>query len=510
MRNPKLLILMPLALFLAWQLVPIRNVNVAQYDEAIYLDVARSIQRTGLPVRTIDLEGRLLLDQTPLYPYSLSLMMAILGDNLRALRLITIAFALGTIALVFFVADRTRGPVAGLVAATLLAANPFFNLYSYFIRMEIFMCFFLVLATLFLSRYQEKRASGPLIAASLSITIAVLFKVIAVTFWGAAILWVAWISKGSRVRHLAWLVAPTLLGLSIWLGATLLVPGRFEAMSARWQSAIGLNSATTIDLRASISNSSWLRTISNSIVHRELTGLALIALISYAFTWRRVPRIAPLLVGFILITIAGSLVVNLKEPRHVIGIIPAICMVIGITVDWDQGWAWIRKTPIRVAGAAVLAIVFLWALSPLRLPDTESRSQFEAWWEDTLRGRYFYNDSELRPVAEAGQYLAGHTNPGTLILVSRQGPVAGYYADRHYSLLYTGTFADNMALLRQHDYVVMDRQEFWNQTPEETERLLAYLRENFTIEQEFRTDNGYAAVYRRNTLSQQDTADDPG
>lgn len=184
MRNPKLLILAPLVLFLAWQLVPITTVNIAQYDEAIYLDVARSIQRTGLPIRTIDPEGRLLLDQTPLYPYALSLMTAVFGDDLRLSRLVTVAFALGTIALVFKIAERRRGPLAGLVAASLLAANPFFNLYSYFIRMEVFMCFFLVLATFFLDRYEESLRDRTLVAGSLAITTAVMLKVIAVTYWG--------------------------------------------------------------------------------------------------------------------------------------------------------------------------------------------------------------------------------------------------------------------------------------------------------------------------------------
>lgn len=499
MRNPKLLILAPLVLFLAWQLVPITTVNIAQYDEAIYLDVARSIQRTGLPIRTIDPEGRLLLDQTPLYPYALSLMTAVFGDDLRLSRLVTVAFALGTIALVFKIAERRRGPLAGLVAASLLAANPFFNLYSYFIRMEVFMCFFLVLATFFLDRYEESLRDRTLVAGSLAITTAVMLKVIAVTYWGAAVLWVAWIAKGSRVRHLLWLIAPTMVGLAIWLGGSLLVPGRFEAMAARWQGAIGLNAATTIDPRGGISATSWLTTISNYILHREMAALAIIALIAYAFTWRRAPRITSLMAGFILVTVAGSLVVNLKEPRHVIGIIPAACLLVGLVFDWEMVWGWVRRRPWRKWVAAAALVAVLWALSPLRLPEPANSGDLAAWWEDELRGRYFYNDPELEPVADAGRYLAGQTDPADLILVVRQGPVAGYYADRHYSLLYTGLFADNMALLQQYDYLVIDRQEFWNQTPEETAKLLEYISENFSVDREFRTDRGAAIVYRRNS-----------
>ena len=174
-------------------------------------------------------------------------------------------------------------------------------------------------------------------------------------------------------------------------------------------------------------------------------------------------------------------------------------MLVGLVFDWERVWGWVRRRPWRKWVAAAALVAVLWALSPLRLPEPANSGDLAAWWEDELRGRYFYNDPELEPVADAGRYLAGQTDPADLILVVRQGPVAGYYADRHYSLLYTGLFADNMALLQQYDYLVIDRQEFWNQTPEETAKLLEYISENFSVEQEFRTDRGAAIVYRRNS-----------
>lgn len=495
----KLLILIPLAIFLASQLVPITSVNVAQYDEAIYLDVARSIRRTGLPLRTIDADGRLLLDQTPLYPYMVGALTVVMGDNLRLLRMVTVLAGLGTIALVFTIGHRIRGPEAALVGAILLALNPFFNLYSFFIRMELFLCFFLVLATFYLVKVENAGGYASTAAAGFSILAAVMFKVVAVTYWAAAILWVAWVAAGrrARVRHALWIFLPTLLGLAIWLAVTFTVPGRYEAMMIRWQGALGLSPSTVVDPRLATAAIDWLKLIGNYILHWELVILAIPAVIFYAASWRRKPRILTLLVLFVLFTVAGSLLVSLKEPRHVIGIIPATCLFIALAIDWQGAWAWVAQRPLRVAAATVIALVLLWGLSPLTLPPAAERGTFAAWWEESVRGRYFFNDRDLEPVAAAGRYLAQNTPPGTLIVVDRQGPVAGYYADRHYSLLYTGTFADNMNLLRQHDYVVLDRQEFWNQTPEETGRLLEYLNENFVAEQEFTGEGGRVVIYRR-------------
>lgn len=499
MRN-KLPLLIPLAIFLLLQAVPIFSVSVAQYDEAIYLDVARSIQRTGLPIRTIDEEGRLLLDQTPLYPYMVSVLTFVLGDNLWLLRMVTVAFGLGTIALVYLIGERTHGPAAGLVGATLLAVNPFFNLYSFYIRMEIFMCFFLVLATYFLANYENTKERKAIIGAGLAILIAVMFKVVAVTYWGAAIIWVAWTARGSRnlVRDALWVIIPTLLGLGAWLGATLTVPGRFEAMLARWQGALGLNPSTIVDPRLGTSDTAWLKLIGNYILHWELVLLAALTLAVYLFTWRRRPRFLVLLILYVLLTVLASLVVSLKEPRHLIGIVPITCLFVGLAIDWRSVWAWVSARPLRLAAATVITAVLLWGLSPLTFPPAGERQTWSAWWETTVRGRYFYNDLDLEPVAAAGQYLSLHSGPDDLIVVVRQGPVAGYYADRHYSLLYTGTFADNMNTLSRHDFLVMDRQEFWNQSPEETALLLEYINENFSPEQAFTGETGTVTVYRRN------------
>ncbi|HSN76789.1 MAG TPA: hypothetical protein VL334_17080, partial [Anaerolineae bacterium] len=45
------------------------NVHVLEYDEAVFMDVARNIQRLGLPFRSLGEQGQPAFEHTPLYLY---------------------------------------------------------------------------------------------------------------------------------------------------------------------------------------------------------------------------------------------------------------------------------------------------------------------------------------------------------------------------------------------------------------------------------------------------------
>lgn len=487
-----------LLVYLALQITPILSVNTAQYDESIFLDIAGNIRRTGLPLRSLGPEGRFELDQTPGYLYLLSLLTVVFGDNLRLLRLVTVAAGLGCLVLTFIIACRARGPVAGYIAGILLALNPFFNLYSFFLRMEVFTCFFLLLAVYFLSRWEERPSSRVAGAAGVSIMIAVLLKLTAVAFWPAAVIWAAWLTfaRRTRLRDLVWLALPTLIGLGLWLLSTLLDPN-LQAITTRWRSALGIG-VGVVDVRQQVTAAAWLEVIGRSILHWETIALLAAALVVYVLTWRRQPALSHLLVLYIGVAVGLSLAVQLKEARHLIGVIPAAALFIGLSIDWGAIRRWVGRRPARVAVFGVSALVVLWSLSPLRLPDGSSWRSFEAWWEEGVRDRYFYNDRRLQAVRDAGLYLAQTTPEDAFIIVARQGPVVAYYAGRNYTFLYTQTYADSMKLLQENEHLVMDAAEFWAQTSEESARLLSYIEQNFTAEQVFDNGFGRATVLRRN------------
>ena len=139
------------ATFLGFVAVRIASRPKLNFDEHIFLDVGRHLVDTGLPLRAYAEPGRptLFFDHTPLYVYFVALVTALGGPTgthppvdharLRAAdrpaRLPSSASS--------FVASRSA-----LVGSMLVAVNPFFVTYSWFVRMEVPMCFFLVLARL--------------------------------------------------------------------------------------------------------------------------------------------------------------------------------------------------------------------------------------------------------------------------------------------------------------------------------------------------------------------------
>jgi 4-amino-4-deoxy-L-arabinose transferase-like glycosyltransferase len=118
------------------------SVRVAEYDEAVLLDVAGNIQRTGLPLRSLGAHGVAMLDHTPLYPFLLSLYAPAPGESLLLARGVTVLAALLCIGLTYKIGAVLGGRAAGFLAAAFVALNPFLAVYAYFVRMETFMVAF--------------------------------------------------------------------------------------------------------------------------------------------------------------------------------------------------------------------------------------------------------------------------------------------------------------------------------------------------------------------------------
>lgn len=493
-----LLLGLVLLLFLALQLPPMRHVTVAQYDESIFLDIAGNIHATGLPLRSLGLEGKLELDQTPLYLYLLSGLTLVFGENLFLLRLVTLAAALACIVLVYAIGRRAGNRGAGVVAALLLAVNPFFNLYSFFLRMEVFTNLFLLLAIYWLAGDNARPTTRQAAGAGLAMVTAVLLKVIAITFWLAALPWALWRlwRDADRWRKLAWLAVPTLAGVGLWLLAAWLDPDRV-ASAGRWGAALGIG-GNAVDARLNIQLRGWLGSIARTVLGWETVALLAVALMAYALRWRKQHPITHLLVFYTMLTIGLSLFVQLKEPRHLFGIIPAVTLLIGLALPWGEWLEWLRQRPAAAIAAGLGTLALLWALSPVRLPAAAEWRQGEMWWSPVVRGRYFHNDEQLASLREAGLYLAANAPQDAFILIARQGPIVGYYADRNYTFLYTGDFERNMDLLRNGEYLVMDPPvDYWAQTPAETEALQRYIAENYAAVQTFSSGANVVTLYRR-------------
>jgi 4-amino-4-deoxy-L-arabinose transferase-like glycosyltransferase len=488
-------LLLTLALYLAFQAVLIYSVQIAQYDESIYLDVARNIRRTGLPLRSFGADGFLLLDQTPLYPYLLGGLSFIVGDNVLLLRLATVMAGVGSILAAYSVGRQSSGLAAGLAAALLLAVNPFFILYSFFIRMEIFLCFFLLLATYLTLRWEQTERAAFLHWAGVAVAVATLFKVVAVFYCAAGALYLLWRGDGWRqkISRALRLAIPTGIGLILWLSMTVLEPDRLQLRLARWFGAIG-GSSPIVDPRMGVAAWPWLRSLGEDVIGWGTVVLFVVSLLIFLFSKKRQSHsIVWLSLLYLSITLVTSLVMQLKEQRHVIGLIPMTAVAIALMVDWDSLWARMAQNKWQQLAAVATVILFFWFISPLNFP-TGQQTPAE-WWRPMLANRIYHNDAHLRPLAEVGLYLNEQSEPDDVIMIVRQGPVVGYYADRSYLFLYTEPFETNMARLVGTEFVVLDSLEFWQQTAEETETLLQYIDDHFTVVHQI----NQIAVYRRSS-----------
>lgn len=499
-----LLLAVTITIFLLFQLALALTVDLPEYDEAIYLNVARSIRQTGIAERSMG-EGVLYADHTPLYQYFLGLSTLVLGENLLTLRLLTSIFAVGCILLCFAIGAELQDRLTGLAAALTLALNPFFTYYSFFLRAEIPMVFFLLLGLHFLVKWESKGTNNFLAWAGISMAVAVLLRENAIIFWFAALLYV--VTRGSswkkRLSNAIWVGLPVIVALVLWIGwIAVLSPPHLQGTLSRWlNSATGSTEVIIHDARLGIPFQVWLITIGSQLLGWETVLFFMVALLMMVFFRpRKLPPVTALLILYIGFNLAYSLLVALREPRHIIGIIPMMAILINLLIDWPQVTGWLRRKvrrPVLLTMGIILLIVAAWSISPLQLPRSGNWRNPEAWWTQFYQTRMFDNDRYYSVLRDAGQYLSETTPSGETIVIVHEGTVLGYYADRPYDFLYTRTYDSVMDTLMEANYLVYDNPSFFYLSEEEIEKTDSYIDSNFEIEKMIQDDYRSIKIYRR-------------
>lgn len=335
-RHPRvwLAALLPLATLLVATGVRIVRQPKLDFDEHIFLDVGRHIVDTGLPLRTYAFpEPRLFFDHTPLYVYFVAAVTALGGPTELLLRSAALLFGCLTVLLVFRIGLELRGPGSALVGSMLVALNPFFATYSWFIRMEVPLCFFLVLA-LYLMIHERWLLSG------LAIAIAVMLKEIAFAFWLVAVVYAVW--RG-RWRAGAAVGIPAPLAFIAWFGyAASIGSAQLFATINRWFGS-ATSSQYTDDKRLRVGLVSWARAIVAVVVGPLIISVAGAAVALAATIRSRIPTITVVPIAYVIVSIVASFAIRLKEPRFLIAVIPMSAVAIALLVDWDGAWALMRR-----------------------------------------------------------------------------------------------------------------------------------------------------------------------
>jgi hypothetical protein len=329
-RRAALVALVPIGVFLAFAAVRVAGRPRLNFDERIFLDVGRHIVDTGLPLRAYAQPGapRLFFDHTPVYVYFVALVTSLGGPTELLARAASLVLGVLTVVLVFRIALEVRGLGAALVGSLLVAANPFFVTYSWFVRMEVPLCFCLVLA-LYLMLHERYLLAG------LAIATAVMLKEVALAFWLVAVAYVV-VRRGLRSGLV--LAIPTGVAFAAWLVyANEIGQARLILALRRWLGSAG--GVLTRDPRIHVGLRTWVDAVLERVIGPIMifAGGSTAALV--AIRRGSVPAITVVPVAYVAVAIAASFVISLKEPRFVVAIVPMIAMSIALLVDWDDIWA---------------------------------------------------------------------------------------------------------------------------------------------------------------------------
>jgi 4-amino-4-deoxy-L-arabinose transferase-like glycosyltransferase len=485
-----LLVLLPLAL----------KVKVAEYDEAIFLDVARNLQRTGLPLRSAGEHGVPYLEHTPLLVLLLGLVVPKTPEALAWARGMTAAAGLGCVVLTYLVGERLAGWRAGLVAAVLLAASPFFAVNAFLVRQETFMALALLAALLILITDRHRGSPWRLALAGIALAAAVLFKEVALLFTAVCVIFVFLEQRAhpARAWRAAFLVgAPSVLALAVWaFWGWRLSPVTFSAVMQRWFASV--RGTVVPASRTGLTAPAWASQLAFDLLSLPLVLGLLWALIRTARTGPRSWQAERLLLwGYLAAAIGASFIVGLKEPRHLIGVLPCAALLIGIACsEWLAGASNDASGGWRRAGAWLAVAVFLLAASPLRLlplgPQSPARGLDPVYARLLLENDRFYGVLRL-----AAEQVRDRTAPGDVVTIAHQGTVVSYYADRHYRMLYPLSEDAVMQVLEGTDVLLWDDPYFLLLDAGQTKRVRDYVDQHFSVDRVVQDGERRVTIYRR-------------
>ncbi len=478
--------LAPILIALLLQAPAMLTDRPADYDESLHLDCARSILRSGLPIRRVG-EGVLYLNHPPLYLYLLAGDQALLGEGAFTGRLLSVFCALAAMAACYGLSSQIGGGrrtppwLPATVAACLLAVHPLFIRLAVSAHFEMSLATFVNASLLCFILAEKRHKRAWYVAASTFLGLALLVKAL------AALLLIAYVAY-LFLRHrfamfkrfeLYAIISISLAMFSVWLlYGHLFAASAMRASLARWVSAGQL----AHDPRTSQGLLAWLRSAATTGFGMGFTVLMLPALGHAAWRARRQPALA-LLAIYVALGFAASLWMGTKEIRHLLPLIaPAAVLIAAMADDWL-----ISRVPhgslARALALLALIVVLAW-ISPLRISAASRLAEPSTWFSDDFR-QWLWGAADRNAALEAaGAWLEQRTPPDALLTTAVSGPVIGYYADRSYDLLYVRDYASTLAALERTQIFVADQQLILPATlphlsQPEREAIARYVEERF-------------------------------
>lgn len=363
-----------LGLWLRLQYLDLPLAEAHRWRQITNADVARNFARHSLnifypeaswggPVGYLNMEF-------PLLQWIAAVLFRLFGESERICRLVSIAFSIGTVPLVYDLGRRLFGRPAGRAAAVLMAVSPSIVFFGRTFISDVPMLFFSVAAVLAYVAHAENGRRGTAVLGAVCTALAGLVKLPALLIL-APIAWVNWRRNGLRALRDPWVglaLAAAVLATGAWywhgdrlhhmtgLGQAILHPSGTYApdIAVAARPMMGVSHWANYQVLATWD---WYRTLGERLWSLHLTpvatGLALWGLLCLV----RVPGRSILDVWF-LAAVSVTFVAaqgNYAHEFHQLPLLPPLALYFGLGAAMAFDGPWLREIGGRWWGPAASA-----------------------------------------------------------------------------------------------------------------------------------------------------------
>jgi len=457
---------------------------VPDYDEAVYLDLARSVSTQGVPVRTSS--GRLYAVHPPGYFYPAGVFYHAGLKDVILQRSLQTALSLVLLGIVYGISRRVWSEGAARWAVLLLAINPFFLRYAHSVYLELPETLWLF-ASLACWLWAERGGAAcweRYLLAGVALGLAALTKYFAVSLGVAYLLYYAIQQRGRFWRSRPfWLIfGSSALLFALWpvyawaLLGTEELRAAWAARAWRFLTPLPSDPRTLTSLKDLLVK---LATAPGPLVALPM-AVAFLAEARWAVVrraWRdpKPERRFRILVLIWIIVLTGLLLsLPVRDQKYFYPLLPAGLMLLAA---WGvQAFAALKRD--RTSRPTVLAVLALGVWVVLIFPvDLTGIDHVPVLQKLYFTGHDYTWRASPHHIALPGmsERIVALAKPGERILVGRAGPIVCYYTGLPYRMTYLAPSLEQAErLLDEHRIFLIDGPPevlFPNLTPAERARL---------------------------------------
>jgi 4-amino-4-deoxy-L-arabinose transferase-like glycosyltransferase len=340
-------------------------------DEAFYMQVARNINRTGLPFESVQ-DEILFLQHPSTFCYLVAFFFFLLGEGLFVGRLVSTIFSLAILFLVYRIARKYKDEKTALFVTFILAINPAFLYYSHSVYMEITQAFFSLLSIYLFLEAEENGELKYLWSSGLFLGLALITK------YSSLVLFVFFIfcflsqyrSKFLLRREVHVFLLPIIGCLAVWfIFGYAIGGGEFFHQLSRW---------LKISERSPYS---W-RNVTKFVYLKELIGVVtlgfLLIFVYSIYNWLKTkgkkfkPGLLTLLPIYFLFYVFYIFSMPIKDIKYVVPLLPISAIFISLHIEFDFKW----RSDLKGIGTAFLLFLLVFNLSPLSVMYDPTTGEF--------------------------------------------------------------------------------------------------------------------------------------